>query len=451
MVTKRRAKAQAAERKAAMERSRKRTPQVTRSRVLQRLPSGVHGMVLRDERLALSGYATPEQHLDGLRGFLRVCSMESGKNAIDPMVTKYPVELPDKCSRALAFDPQAEHVVVGDGECARVHRISTGKAACHLYHDSWVHAIAYSPDGTRLATGEEIGRVQIWETEGYRSLPQGATVTAGIVSQGHMTDPVVLEGHTGMVLCMVFLRDSSELATGSEDCTVRIWNMRTPETWHCARVLRGHSNAVRALAMSPSEHLLGSGSKDCTIRLWGCREGSVEVLRGHTSRVSDCRFAGTGRILASASKDKSLRLWDTASYRCLAVLLGHSHRVNSCLLNHHGTLVISGSEDHTVRVWDTTDLGLPLLPWRIERQIWIATQSKSDTAQPSGCSFAQLPSTVVMLILSYIREEVTEARQLCPESGTPNDLSTSCFQVDLGQNSSLDELVIEESLSAYTR
>jgi WD40 repeat protein len=96
-----------------------------------------------------------------------------------------------------------------------------------------------------------------------------------------------------------------------------------------AKTLGDHTNGVRSVAFSPDGHTLASGSDDQTIRLWDVRDGTCQkVLQGHTSRVCSVQFSpidvslpsGTGFLLVSGSQDETIKLWNSSTGECLKTL-----------------------------------------------------------------------------------------------------------------------------------
>src|SRR5271154_4444846 len=82
-----------------------------------------------------------------------------------------------------------------------------------------------------------------------------------------------LEGHSDSVYSVAFSPDGSRLASGSNDRTVRVWNTATGQV---KQTLKGHSNSVRSVAFSPDGSRLASGSDDRTVRVWNIVTGQVE-------------------------------------------------------------------------------------------------------------------------------------------------------------------------------
>jgi WD40 repeat protein len=121
------------------------------------------------------------------------------------------------------------------------------------------------------------------------------------------------------VQSVAFSPDGSTIASGSFDKTVRLWEV---SSGRALRAFEGHTNGVRSVAFSPDGSTIASGSSDNTVRLWEVSSGcALRFLRGHRSAITGVAFHPDGRTLASASEDGTVRLWNVASGACLAVLL----------------------------------------------------------------------------------------------------------------------------------
>ena len=155
-----------------------------------------------------------------------------------------------------------------------------------------------------------------------------------------------LEGHLDRVRALVML-PSGELASGSSDRTIRIWDVHTNAQIKC---FEGHREGIRVLITTPDGRL-ASGSTDNTIRLWDLNFYSLQqTLYGHNGRVRTLLVLPSGQ-LASGSDDCKIGLWDSSGRREPMWLEGHTRGVRALALLPNGSLV-SGAADRTIRIWD---------------------------------------------------------------------------------------------------
>ncbi len=123
-----------------------------------------------------------------------------------------------------------------------------------------------------------------------------------------------------------------------------------------AMVRRGHGDDINELEFGPGGQL-ASGSDDATVRLWDAR-GEARVLRGHGSALEVVRFSPDGRWLVSGAMDQRVMLWPLAG-GAGRMLTGHTGTVRAASFSPDGTRVATGSEDGTVRLWSVDVAGTP--------------------------------------------------------------------------------------------
>ena len=281
---------------------------------------------------------------------------------------------------------------------------------------NFVTSIAYSPAGTRIATGSADARnaehtVKLWDVETEENI-------------------ATLQGHTDLVTTIAYSRDGTLLASGSQDKTVKLWAVSTGEI---IATLQGHEKRIFSIAFSPDGTKLASGSEDTSIRLWEVPTGKAlytlggvnspqvgvevlpvprpgqdiselqiddavdpepEIIRGlvfsvafspdgtklaavvldsgettlwdvgtgqHITTLTNERSSawvvafspdGTKLAVGTGTGNNTVELWDVSTYKPVAAFPGHTGWVHTVAFSSDGTKLASGSVDGTVLLWD---------------------------------------------------------------------------------------------------
>lgn len=157
------------------------------------------------------------------------------------------------------------------------------------------------------------------------------------------------KGHSGKINDLALSLDQTLLASGSDDQTVKLWDLQSGEE---RRSLPRHRDRVQAVAFSPDGKLVVSGSGSGEVLVWDAATGTLlKNLTGHRSAINDLTVSSDGNVLGSASADNTIRLWDLARGELLDVLEGHQSYVNAIAFTPDGKTLISGAADRTVRIW----------------------------------------------------------------------------------------------------
>ncbi|KAF8191106.1 WD40-repeat-containing domain protein [Mycena galopus ATCC 62051] len=185
-----------------------------------------------------------------------------------------------------------------------------------------------------------------------------------------------IHGHAGCIRCVAFSPDGSRIASGSDDWKIRVWDAKTGKP--VLKVIKGHTESIQSVAFSPDGTLIASGSDDKTIRVWDAKTGNIAMkpIQGHTDWIRCVAFSPDGSHITSGSDDKTIQKWDTKTGKPVMQPIeglrdqtirvwdaktgkavrepihGHMDGVNSVAFSPDGTCLASGSSDETIRVWE---------------------------------------------------------------------------------------------------
>jgi len=225
-------------------------------------------------------------------------------------------------------------------ELLEIWNATSGEMVMQLSgHTSGVETVAYSPDGTLLASGGGYpdNSIRIWNAHSGELLR-------------------VLEGHASGVRYVSFSPDGKTLISNGWDAMLYLWDA---ETGQLKRSIDEHTSVVWSASLSPNGSLLATGGDEGFIRLWNLKTGQkLNTFNAHSSRVTSLTFNPGGTILIAGTDepDFSVQLWDIITGERLKTFEGHTNFVQVMALSPDGKTLASGGAlgDNTVRIWDIT-------------------------------------------------------------------------------------------------
>ena len=188
-------------------------------------------------------------------------------------------------------------------------------------------------------------------------------VYADVLLRSSLAEEVPGPKEDNYIRAACFSPDGKFIATGSEDRTIRIWDIANKRVRHA---FHGHRSEIYSLAFSPDGRVLMSGSGDKSARVWDMDTGGERynlVVEDNPTDgapvdagVTSVAVSPDGKLLAAGSLDTIVRLWDATTGALLDKLRGHRDSVYSVAFSPDGQWLVSGSLDKTLKIWDLQPL-----------------------------------------------------------------------------------------------
>jgi len=289
-----------------------------------------------------------QQQYGGLVTAEQAASLQPNSPLSETEVTETSEEMPrpspHKISRrAVIIGLAAGGVVLAGGVVAQ-WLLRRRPIFTYTGHSDAVYDVAWSPDGTRLASCSKDKTVQVWDA----------------IDGSHV---FTYRGHTADVYTVAWSPDGTRLASCSKDKTVQVWDAVGGDSVAAdgghVFTYRGHYDVVKTVAWSPDGRRIASGSGDKTVQVWdavggdsvAADGGHVFTYTGHIDWVNAVAWSPDGKRIASGSSDWTAQVWDVANGGHVFVYNGHPASVYTVVWSPDGTRIASSSFDKTVQIW----------------------------------------------------------------------------------------------------
>ena len=262
----------------------------------------------------------------------------------------------------VAFSPDgtkvatvSDNLAAGTWDClVQLSDANTGRPLAPPIHPiDTVKALAFSPDGSLLATGDFSDGVQLWDT------------TAGVPVGPRLPQ-------ANLVLALAFSPDGTRLAVGTtndrgrNNSQVRLWDLTTHQPIG-APMMHRDSGSTTVVAFSPDGGMLLSVSHDGLTWRWDARTTQPigQPIR-HPTGFLGAVFRADSRAVLTGTKDGTVRLWDLRTGSPLSPPVNRPSAATALALRPDGTAFAAGYADGMTRLWDLAT-GRPIGPPLIHR------------------------------------------------------------------------------------
>jgi WD40 repeat protein len=242
----------------------------------------------------------------------------------------------------VAYSPDGTSVASGGLHYLRLWDPATLRLQ-HLLGQHYVQSLAFSRDSKMLAVGGAYGVVTVWDVEKGKEPRIHGSVQAC----------------SSTVYNVAFSPDNKSVAAACFDNAVRVYHVTGPKMEEEA-TLNAHTKPVTAVAYSPDGKTLVSGSQDLTLRVWDVQGRDTRehaLLEGHAAPITAVAYSPRGSLLASAGADGELLLWNMPAAtrsRPRVALAPKAGVLAALMFSSSGTTLAGAGSDGTARLWTVT-------------------------------------------------------------------------------------------------
>ncbi len=241
-------------------------------------------------------------------------------------------------------------------------------------HTRPIWSVAYSPDGSLLATGSDDTTLRLWDPANGRQIKElsgngGAVFAVAFAHSGKFLlssdgdgdirfwdipsykERPTLRHHNSNARRVVLSPDDKTAAIGNNHQGIELWDL---DNLKLRQTLPGHGGSILTLAFSPDGQTLASGDTNGDVRLLEPNHGAEEDrFSADALGVRSLVFSPDSKTLASAgSRGTDIKLWDVASRQQSADLVGHENSIMNLAFAPDGSLLAAGCRNGTIIIWN---------------------------------------------------------------------------------------------------
>ncbi len=242
---------------------------------------------------------------------------------------RWAVFTPDKLR--VATDSHDHSITLWDLQTGRQTNTYSG-------HKEALTALAFSPDGRWMATGDMSNNLKLWEV----TTRQEKKLTLHPGSQ--------LSTLTGIV----FTPDNRFFLTTDATSKIRVWEISTGSE---SSPFLAENDSLEKAVFFPDGRRLLTTTKGQKLIIWDYpTKKKLMTLSGHKSYISAIEFSPDGQTFATSSTDRTVKLWSASERKELQTIIGHGSEISTLAWLPDIRHLLTGSKDKSVKIWDLKKL-----------------------------------------------------------------------------------------------
>ena len=272
----------------------------------------------------------------------------------------------------LAFSPDGSRLAsIGEKQSAKIWDAANGRLLQTLTASTGnVFSLAFSPDGKRVVTSTAGGSATIWDVVTGQEL-----LTVNVPDY--------------YMIVAVFTPDGKRLVTGGDDGIARFWDLEiTPGKELFSITFDYQIGPPDAFAFSPDGKYLAVGTGTIG-KVWKLEELQANpaarplfILFGHQNNINSLAFTPDGSRLVTGSADSTAKIWDASTGQELFTLAGGMGNINSMAISPDGIHPLTAHSDGKVKIWDISPTG--------SHEWWTVDKVWRGRLSPDGKSLATI-------------------------------------------------------------
>ncbi|KAL7754322.1 U3 small nucleolar RNA-associated protein 13 [Sorochytrium milnesiophthora] len=352
--------------------------------------------------------------------------------------------------------PDESHIAVAtNSEQIRIFKVGGYDGRIVHGHADVVFCLDKSNDGTLLVTGSKDNTARVWR------------FAYDAENDKHTCECVAtLAGHNESIGAVALSRRSTSFVlTGSQDRTVKCWDIGTLSSAHTEEnmlkpksryTIKTHDKDINSLSVAPNDRIFATGSQDKTAKVWNVADGKLlGVCKGHKRGVWCTQFSPVDQVLATSSGDRTIKIWNLSDFSCIKTFEGHTNSVLKFSFITSGTQIVSCGSDGLVKLWTIKTNECVTTMDNHTDKVWALTVRKDENMVLSGGA----DSMISMWQDHTIEEEEEALRQdeerLVKEQDLSNYLAMKDYKNAILLAMSLEQpyrlLRIFEDVQKYTK